>query len=68
MDTDRLEELETRFTYQEKALADLNDVIIRQRKELDELRLGYRHLLQRMTSMNDTGISQQHANEVPPHY
>ncbi len=67
MNNDRLEEIETRLTFQEKTLSDLNDVIVKQQSEIQVLQNSYKHLLQRMTSMAENAAFQDN-DEVPPHY
>ncbi len=68
MSVERFEDLETRLTFQEKLLMDLNDVIVTQRKEIDELRSGYQYLVDRVSGLIDGGADIHSGDEIPPHY
>lgn len=68
MSTERFEDLETRLTFQEKLLLDLNDVIVAQRKEIDELRNSYQYLLDRVSGLADGSTDIHTGDETPPHY
>lgn len=68
MTTERFEDLETRLTFQEKLLFDLNDVIVTQRKEIDQLRNSYKYLLDRVSGLAEGGGDIHTGDETPPHY
>lgn len=68
MSSERLEEIETRLTFQEKTLSDLNDVIVRQQNQIDELRISCKHLLNRLAALSESSGTQQPEDEIPPHY
>ena len=69
MDDNRLVDMETRFAYQEKTIADLNDVVTEQQKSIEKLEAIAEKLTQRIhdLSMAVSGIDAP-ANEKPPHY
>ncbi len=67
MSTDRLDEIETRLTFQEQMLTDLNDVIVRQQSEIMALQATCKHLQERMGSLIES-TAHQAGDEVPPHY
>ncbi|MDQ7049175.1 MAG: SlyX family protein [Enterobacterales bacterium] len=65
--TDRIEELETKFTFQEDAIEELNQVLICQQKDINRLMLVIENLNSQMERLSDEqGVNQQ--NETPPHY
>ncbi|PCJ17665.1 MAG: slyX family protein [SAR86 cluster bacterium] len=68
---DKLIELETKFSFQEDMLRELNDVIINQQKQLDQVlvELGaLKSQLSEMTTSEAKVESQEQQNERPPHY
>jgi len=69
----RIEELESRFAYQEEMLDELNDIIIRQQSQIDQLEVLGRHLLEKLrelsTSENDPpDDGSDLLQQKPPHY
>jgi SlyX protein len=67
MDESRLIELETRLSYQEATLRDLNDVITRQQQEIDRLNQICRMLVDRASRPPDQAKGSLE-DEIPPHY
>lgn len=68
MTTDRLDEIETRLTFQERTLLDLNDVIVNQQNQIDQLKRSYNQLQGRISSLAESTTSQHENYELPPHY
>jgi SlyX protein len=68
MNEQRLIELETKFAHHERTVQVLNEVVTRQQKELDELRLLCRQLLERLNNSGEGVFRGTAAEEVPPHY
>lgn len=69
MDDARLIELETRLAYQDDTLRVLNDVIVRQQKQIERLETLYRQLSDRLERVaQPDGRVNTPAEEVPPHY
>lgn len=67
---EKLIELETKFSYQEDLLSELNRVVIAQQRQLDEL-LREVHLIRDQlheAMEGDTGQQAVEADEKPPHY
>jgi len=72
MTEQRLIEIETKIVYQEDMIAQLNDVIYQQQKQVDALELLTQQLLFRVRelsesasgSLGDTSVN----DERPPHY
>lgn len=61
-------DLETRFIYQEAALQELNDVIVRQQKMLDSLGHQLELLKQQMRSQAQFDVMPTSQEPPPPHY
>lgn len=67
-DEARLVDLETRFAYQEATLRDLNDIIARQQKQIDQLEKAYRALMERTLRAEQGSMKGAPEDEIPPHY
>jgi SlyX protein len=63
---DRFEHLETRFAYQEKALAELSDVVFQQQLSIDLLERRVRKMSEQMRELGIAGDDSK--DQVPPHY
>jgi SlyX protein len=63
---DRIDELESRFTLQERQLNELSDVVWAQQRQLDALQRLVGQLEQKLGS--DPGLVDAKADEKPPHY
>ena len=64
---ERLVELETRLAYQEATLQVLNEVVTRQQKQIEQLDVLCRQLLDRVVHA-DGAARGSAADEIPPHY
>jgi SlyX protein len=64
----RIEEVEAKLAHQEVAVSDLNDVIYRQQKQIDQLERGYARLLQRFADLVAMADADKPADAPPPHY
>ena len=65
----RLDELESRMTFQDDLISALNDIVTRQDREMAILTVQVRGLVTRLSEMADTaapGTSGEYEN--PPHY
>lgn len=67
MSDDRLDALEFRLAHLERAQQELSDVLYRQQRELDELRLRHAQLLEQMQSIESRDADPGRV-EIPPHY
>jgi SlyX protein len=68
---DRLVELETKFSFQEDTIQELNEVIIRQQRQIDELTLRLNRLGEQMEDLQASASGSQSfslQDEKPPHY
>jgi SlyX protein len=61
----RIDELELRLAYQDKTIADLNDVITAQWKKIEALE---RQLLRLDEELRDIDSLEAPPNQKPPHY
>lgn len=69
MTEERLIEIETRIAYQEDLLQELNEVVCRQRDQIDQLEATCRFLVERLRGMEEAaGGVQEDVDEKPPHY
>lgn len=68
MDEERLIDLETRLTYHEAALQELNDVIAQQQQRISQLEHLSRQLMERVARLGQDIFKGSAADEVPPHY
>ena len=64
----RLEALETKIAFQEHTIAQLNEVIIAQRDQLDRLEALCQALRDKLQSQSDADGADPNAHEPPPHY
>lgn len=62
---DRITELETKMTHQEKMIDELNDVVIQQGKEIEALKVKARVLKE---SMSQQLLKNEEDETPPPHY
>ncbi len=70
MNDDNLIELQTQLAFQDHTIAELNDVLIRQQKQMDLLQLEIRLLKEKLGALEDrvaVGASSAR-DEKPPHY
>jgi len=69
MDQDaHIVDLETRLTYQEAALQELNDVIVSQQKLLDSLGAQLEFVRQQMRAQAQFDVLPTSQEPPPPHY
>ena len=68
MDVDRLIELETKLSYQEDTIQQLNDVVCRQQDQIDSLQEKCDLLIARTKELLHKLPDPSEENEKPPHY
>lgn len=68
MNEDRLINLETKITYQEDLLEELNKTVYQQQQKLDQLEEFCRTLAGQVRSLAEAGNEGKVTNERPPHY
>lgn len=67
-DPTRLEQLELKMMDLELALQQLNDVVLRQYRDIEQLRQSNTDLERKLDSINEPGPAPSATDEVPPHY
>lgn len=67
-DAERLEKLETTVAYQEQAIEDLNQTVLRQAAEIAELRRLVTNLGERLRELADNPALAGPPEPPPPHY
>ena len=69
MNPETLEQIETKVAFLERANAELSDVVYRQQREIDDLRVRLTSLSARLDSgQPDGGRPYTLEEEKPPHY
>ena len=63
---DRIDELEARFTLQERQINELSEVLWAQQRQLDQLQRLVGQLEEKLGG--DAGLVDAKADEKPPHY
>ena len=66
-ETTRLDQIEIKLAHLERALIDLNDVVVRQQRELELLTARNRQLKEQLEVLEAGGASAE-GLERPPHY
>jgi SlyX protein len=66
--SDRLDQIEVRMSFLEKANGELSDMVYRQQQELKSLRAHLESLLQRIEAEQASATSWTAQDEKPPHY
>ncbi|MAC91914.1 MAG: SlyX protein [Woeseiaceae bacterium] len=67
MSDDHLVKIETKLSYQEDLLDQLNSIIIKQQKEIDSLKRELLLLQEKITTINESSEN-TNMDERPPHY
>jgi SlyX protein len=67
---ENLIELETKFSYQEDLLSDLNEIVAKQQRQLDELITEMSGIKEQLQDAAERGSAEGHKeqDEKPPHY
>jgi SlyX protein len=64
----RIEELEQQAAFQDELHETLNAIVVRQDKEILELKHQFNQLAERLREMGDVSAGAQPQDETPPHY
>lgn len=64
----RMDELETKVTFQENTIEQLNQALIEQQFIIDKMQLQLRYLAQKLKDMQPSNIATQAEETPPPHY
>ena len=65
---DHIIELETKISYQEHLIQELNDVITHQQKQIDALEVEMKRIRDHLKSSNASQIARPEEEVPPPHY
>ena len=68
MSSTDIERLESKIAYLEQSASELSDVVYRQQRELDDLRVRLHALLERVEAQKETPTEYTTEQERPPHY
>jgi SlyX protein len=64
----RLENIETKISYQEDLVEELNKVVYQQQQKLNQLEAVCATLTRHIQSLAEAGAEGRAVNEMPPHY
>ncbi|NOT84630.1 MAG: SlyX family protein [Methylococcaceae bacterium] len=67
MSEQRFIELEIKVAYQEDLVQDLNQIVIKQQRQLDRLEATCKMLHERIKNLQDTA-HEEDVDQTPPHY
>ena len=65
---ERLVNIETKITFQEDLIEELNKTVYQQQKRLWRLEATCEALARHIASLAESGNESKHVNERPPHY
>ncbi len=68
MNEERLVNIETKITYQEDLIEELNKTVYQQQQKLERLEAFCESLARNIASLAEEGNGSMSANERPPHY
>lgn len=63
-----LTELETKVTFQEMTIEELNQALIQQQFAIDKLQIQIKHLAEKLANSKQSNIASQAEETPPPHY
>ena len=66
--SDRIAELESQIAFQDNTIQELNDIVTRQQKQLDDLSAAVKLLLNQVKQLNDVVGAPEGEEPPPPHY
>ncbi len=65
---ERLVNIETKISYQEDLVDELNKVVYQQQQQITQLEAICKSLARHIQSQDEAGNERKPANEMPPHY
>lgn len=67
-DSDRLMQMEMKLSYMEATVAELNDIVVNQQREIGIMENHIQKLEKKIEDLLEEGISGDLPNRKPPHY
>jgi len=64
----RLTELETKISYQDYLINELNDVVVRQQQQIDQLEKQMIRFSDHLKQVSGSGLARPDEEVPPPHY
>ncbi|MDQ6991909.1 MAG: SlyX family protein [Mariprofundus sp.] len=64
----RIIELETKLSYQDYTLSELNEVVTHQQAQIDQLETSVQQLRQYLKQQESSGLARPDEETPPPHY
>ncbi len=68
MDTEALEQIQSKIAYLERANAELSDVVFRQQQEIQALAARLKEVSERLQTVQSSADERAPEDERPPHY
>ena len=68
MSDERMVNIESKLTFQEDQLEELNKTVYRQQQRIEQLEAICEALARQVRALNEAGNERATANERPPHY
>lgn len=68
MNSDALEQIQTKMAFIERANAELSEAVYRQQREIQALTAAVRELSERLRAAQSTALEGAPEDERPPHY
>ena len=65
---ERIIELETKVSYQDHIIGELNDVVTSQQQQIDRLEKQVRRMEQHLKGLAGSGLARADEEAPPPHY
>ncbi|MFQ5518475.1 MAG: SlyX family protein [Mariprofundus sp.] len=65
---ERIIELETRLSYQDHLIGELNDVVTAQQQQIDQLEKAVKQLREHFNQSSGSGLARPDEEVPPPHY
>lgn len=65
---DRFERIETKISFSEDLLDELNHTVYRQQQQIERLQAQVRHLYERLQDTSSSTRARDLHDEIPPHY
>jgi len=65
---ERIIELETKISYQDHIIGELNDVVTSQQKQIDRLEKQMHRMQEHLKALTGSGLARHDEEAPPPHY